>query len=75
MYIVDHIVKCFSNICATTLFVCVADPLNCDVSDSKSFKVDYDETVVKMLPGDDGAVEIKEISSTPRHESIQKSIM
>ncbi|XP_013175232.1 PREDICTED: monocarboxylate transporter 1 isoform X1 [Papilio xuthus] len=51
------------------------DPLNCDVLDGKTVKVEnYDETIVKMLPGDDGVVEIKATTPT-RHESIQKSII
>ncbi|KPJ01867.1 hypothetical protein RR46_05076 [Papilio xuthus] len=51
------------------------DPLNCDVLDGKTVKVEnYDETIVKMLPGDDGVVDIKATTPT-RHESIQKSII
>ncbi|CAK1578563.1 unnamed protein product [Parnassius mnemosyne] len=42
----------------------------------KQIKVEkYDETVVKMLTGDDNAVEIKEMRTPTKHESIQKSIM
>lgn len=50
--------------------------LVCDVKSPKKKCINtdmFDESIIKMLPGDDNVIEIK--SSSNRHESIQKSIM
>ncbi|OWR55438.1 monocarboxylate transporter [Danaus plexippus plexippus] len=48
----------------------------CDVKSPKKKCINtdiFDESIIKMLPGDDNVIEIK--SSSTRHESIQKSII
>ncbi|XP_072941924.1 monocarboxylate transporter 9-like [Epargyreus clarus] len=47
---------------------------NCAVLNVKKNEFDFDETVIKMLPGNDNVVE-RENKKSKRHESIQKSII
>ncbi|KOB66012.1 Monocarboxylate transporter, partial [Operophtera brumata] len=47
---------------------------NCEVAKKLTYE-NYDESVVKMLPGDEVDIEIKEIKTQRRNESIQKSII
>ncbi|KAM3968054.1 monocarboxylate transporter 1 [Aphomia sociella] len=51
-------------------------PLKCDVPNIKKLKFEnYDESVVKMLPGDIKDIDNSEEETKERHESIQKSII
>lgn len=49
----------------------------CDVKNPNKFKTNqaeiFDESIIKMLPGEDNVNEVK--SNSGRHESIQKSLM
>lgn len=46
--------------------------IKCKINKSEVF----DESIIKMLPGDDNVIEMKKTQvKSGRHESIQKSIM
>lgn len=48
----------------------------CEVSDVKKLNFEnYDESIVKMLPGDEIDMEVKDEKRYKKKESIQKSIM
>lgn len=77
----------FFILCFSIVYVLLSDVLQhclfvelssgCDVKSPNKFKNNqgeiFDESIIKMLPGEDNVTEIK--SSPGRHESIQKSIM